>query len=270
MASFRDLLLADLPDDIHLSDTPPYTVFDGNRQHFRDRGLIAPQLAPPAAEPPAAASPPRVRAPSRPEPCPSKRHSTRPRSIRSAPARVAAQQAPAAQAIAAGARIRSPFPAVALYRPGDGAAGALRSLPPPTPAQRLPEISAPPAATVPASAPLMPRRQPIMPQAPAVSYQPEPRREPPRPQAQQPAPPPVAAAPRNADHATQNPAIHRPHSRGLPSSGAGACGISCALRRHVTGDLGERAARRADARQHYAESPRVRPRYQARRSALHL
>ncbi len=42
-----------------------------------------------------------------------------------------------------------------------------------------------------------------MQQAPAVSYQPEQRREPPRPQAQQPAPPPVAAAPRNADHATQ-------------------------------------------------------------------
>lgn len=48
--SFRDLLLADLPDDIHLSDTPPYTVFDGNR-HISASGLIAPQLAAPAAEP---------------------------------------------------------------------------------------------------------------------------------------------------------------------------------------------------------------------------
>lgn len=48
--TFRDLLLADLPDDIHLSDTPPYTVFDGNR-HISASGLIAPQLAAPAAEP---------------------------------------------------------------------------------------------------------------------------------------------------------------------------------------------------------------------------
>src|SRR6185437_14860678 len=47
--SFRDLLLADLPDDIHLSDTAPYTVFDGNR-HISATGLIAPQLAAPAAE----------------------------------------------------------------------------------------------------------------------------------------------------------------------------------------------------------------------------
>ena len=48
--SFRELLLADLPEDIHLSDTAPYTVFDGNR-HISATGLIAPQLAPPAAEP---------------------------------------------------------------------------------------------------------------------------------------------------------------------------------------------------------------------------
>ncbi|MBA2125751.1 NYN domain-containing protein [Hyphomicrobium methylovorum] len=47
--SFRDLLLADLPDDIHLSDTAPYTVFDGNR-HISASGLIAPQLALPASE----------------------------------------------------------------------------------------------------------------------------------------------------------------------------------------------------------------------------
>ena len=43
--SFRELLLADLPEDIHLSDTAPYTVFDGNR-HISATGLIAPQLAP--------------------------------------------------------------------------------------------------------------------------------------------------------------------------------------------------------------------------------
>ncbi len=46
--SFRDLLLAGLPDDIHLSDTAPYTVFDANR-HISATGLIAPQLAAPQA-----------------------------------------------------------------------------------------------------------------------------------------------------------------------------------------------------------------------------
>lgn len=47
--SFRDLLLAGLPDDLHLSDTAPYTVFDANR-HISPAGLIAPQIAaPPAA-----------------------------------------------------------------------------------------------------------------------------------------------------------------------------------------------------------------------------
>ena len=47
--SFRELLLAGLPDDIHLSDTAPYTVFDANR-HISQSGLIAPQLAAPVSE----------------------------------------------------------------------------------------------------------------------------------------------------------------------------------------------------------------------------
>lgn len=46
--TFRDLLLAHLPDDIHLSDTPPYTVFDANR-HISATGLVTPQLAAPQA-----------------------------------------------------------------------------------------------------------------------------------------------------------------------------------------------------------------------------
>lgn len=50
--SFRDLLLAGLPEDIHLSDSAPYTVFDANR-HISPAGLIAPQLPPPGAERPA-------------------------------------------------------------------------------------------------------------------------------------------------------------------------------------------------------------------------
>jgi hypothetical protein len=48
--SFRELLLAGLPEDIHLSDTAPYTVFDANR-HISATGLLSPQLAAPAPEP---------------------------------------------------------------------------------------------------------------------------------------------------------------------------------------------------------------------------
>ena len=47
--TFRDLLLASLPDDIHLSDTPPYTVFDANR-HISPTGLIAPPPVAPVQE----------------------------------------------------------------------------------------------------------------------------------------------------------------------------------------------------------------------------
>ena len=47
--SFRDLLLAGLPEDIHLSDTAPYTVFDGNR-HISATGLLTPQLTSPTPE----------------------------------------------------------------------------------------------------------------------------------------------------------------------------------------------------------------------------
>ncbi len=46
--SFRELLLAGLPDDIHLSDTAPYTVFDANR-HISATGLIAAQISAPQA-----------------------------------------------------------------------------------------------------------------------------------------------------------------------------------------------------------------------------
>ena len=42
--SFQKLLLSGLPDDLHLSDTPPYTVFDANR-HITATGLIAPGLS---------------------------------------------------------------------------------------------------------------------------------------------------------------------------------------------------------------------------------
>ena len=48
--SFRELLLSDLPDDLHLSDTAPYTVFDGSR-HITATGLLTPQLAAPMPAP---------------------------------------------------------------------------------------------------------------------------------------------------------------------------------------------------------------------------
>ncbi|MGL4397157.1 MAG: NYN domain-containing protein [Hyphomicrobium sp.] len=41
--TFRELLLTGLPEDIHLSDSPPYTVFDANR-HITSTGLLIPQL----------------------------------------------------------------------------------------------------------------------------------------------------------------------------------------------------------------------------------
>lgn len=40
-STFRDLLLSGLPDDVHLSDTAPYTVFDATR-HISAIGLLAP------------------------------------------------------------------------------------------------------------------------------------------------------------------------------------------------------------------------------------
>ena len=46
--SFRELLLAGLPDDIHLSDTAPYTVFDATR-HISATGLISAQISAPQA-----------------------------------------------------------------------------------------------------------------------------------------------------------------------------------------------------------------------------
>ncbi len=182
--SFRDLLLAGLPDDIHLSDTPPYTVFDGNR-HISATGLIAPQLAPPAAEPQRREYAPE---PVRAEPRP-------PQQASLSPPRVSAPQAPSIP--------QSGYqPAAPQSRYIDRATAPPA---PPMPSTRLPDVNAQPpaAASPPSSAPLAPRRQPMAPQAPAATYQPEPRRELPRAQAQPAPPPPVTAAPRNADQATQ-------------------------------------------------------------------
>ncbi|MFT3732225.1 MAG: NYN domain-containing protein [Hyphomicrobium sp.] len=192
--SFRDLLLADLPDDIHLSDTAPYTVFDANR-HISAAGLIAPQLAPPAAEAEVARreyAPEPVRA----EPQPVRRE------YAPEPARIEAQapamRAPAPQQPQAPAALpQSPYQApVPQSRYID------RTSAPPAP-----PMMAPPAAAAPAPGPLMPpRRQPLPPQAPAAGYASDMRPEMPRapaPRQSAPPPPAVTAAPRNADQATQ-------------------------------------------------------------------
>ena len=59
--SFHKLLLSGLPNDLHLSDTPPYTVFDENR-HISENGLVAPQITH-APAPAAELAPPREQAP---------------------------------------------------------------------------------------------------------------------------------------------------------------------------------------------------------------
>ncbi|SFV36778.1 NYN domain-containing protein [Hyphomicrobium facile] len=197
--SFRDLLLADLPEDIHLSDTAPYTVFDGNR-HISAAGLIAPQqLAPPVAEQ------------RRPEPARAEPQ----QAALSAPARVAQPAAPAAIPQSA---YQSPVPQSRYIDRVTPAAPPA----PPMPTSRMPELTAvapaaPQALTqsvgaqAPGAAALQPRRQPVAP-PPQATYQPEPRRELARPQGQQTPPPPMsapmsgtamAAAPRGADQATQ-------------------------------------------------------------------
>lgn len=183
--SFRDLLLAGLPDDIHLSDTPPYTVFDGNR-HISATGLIAPALAPPAAEPRRDYAPEPLR--SEPQP---------PQQASLAPARLSAAQGSAASAAPQGS-YQTPVPQ-SRYIDRTAAPPA-----PPMPAPRAPEISAPPVASsaMPAAG-SAPRRQPMSPQVPAASYQAELRRDMPRAQAQPAPPPPVTTSARNADQATQ-------------------------------------------------------------------
>lgn len=197
--SFRDLLLADLPDDIHLSDTPPYTVFDANR-HISATGLIAPQLAPPAAEP---QTPRRDYAPepvrAEPQPQPQRREYAQ------EPARINAQapQQAALPTARATTAPQAPQPATALQPSAYQTSAPQSRYIDRTSAPPAPPLAAPRAAPQQAAAPLMPPRQ-AAPQAPAATYQPEPRRELSRAPAQHAAPPPpVTAAPRNAEQATQ-------------------------------------------------------------------
>jgi NYN domain len=159
--SFRDLLLADLPDDIHLSDTAPYTVFDGNR-HISSAGLIAPQLAPPVPEP--------RRRESLPDPSHGELRESQPpqHAAIASPARTAPQPAPQAS-------IPQSAPYQAAVPPSRYIDRVVPPAPPapPMPASRKPEISVPQPAAAPASTPaLPPRRPPMAPPAQQATYQP--------------------------------------------------------------------------------------------------
>jgi NYN domain len=164
--TFRDLLLADLPDDLHLSDTAPYTVFDGNR-HITETGLLTQQSAPPAAEPQRAF-----------QAAPAPRPSQQPLApvVPPAPVRRALEAPPARALEAPPARALEAPPARALEAP------------PAMPQQQV-----------------APRRQQPMAQpqaaAPAPSYAPPQAAFEPRASAH--AAPPSATAPRSAEQATQ-------------------------------------------------------------------
>lgn len=182
--SFRDLLLQDLPDDIHLSDTPPYTVFDANR-HISAAGLIAPQLAPPTAEPRgrelsaeiSAAEPKAIARPSMPN-----------------------MQKPSQQATPLQQPVPSAFQPAPQQRYAPPASSAPVPPAPPLPSARGSEISA--AAPQMARQPLSQQR-PSMPPAPPSGYQPDHAREAQRPPMSQTPPPPMAGAPRSGEQATQ-------------------------------------------------------------------
>ena len=185
--SFRDLLLADLPEDIHLSDTPPYTVFDANR-HISAAGLIAPQLAAPTPEPRSreisaeisAAEAKAIARPSTP---------SIPKPIQQSTPLQQQPQQPAA------------FQPAPQQRYAPPASSAPVPPAPPLPPSRGPEIS--PATTPMARQPLGQQRPSAPPPGQPSGYQPERGREPQRPAASQTPPPPMSAAPRSGEQATQ-------------------------------------------------------------------
>ena len=183
--SFRELLLADLPDDIHLSDTAPYTVFDGNR-HISASGLIAPQLAPPAAEPAAARG----------------ADGTAHCANAARTANVFAAYANAGIADGTPAAVRDHLSAIstaALRRDAERRRRAGASNHRAAYCGRRTGA----ASAIDRSSTLL-RRGPIAPPPNQPGYQIDPRRELPRQQTQQaPPPPPMSVQPRNADQATQ-------------------------------------------------------------------
>jgi hypothetical protein len=180
--SFRDLLLADLPDDIHLSDTPPYTVFDANR-HISPAGLIAAPLEPNRQQTQIPIADQSQAMPAR----------------QSAPLSPSREPQPQMQPQAQGQQPLSPQSQARAFQP----APAARPMAPHQQPVHQPEAPAqPPMQSRPyrsdAAAPAAPHTAPRQQQQPAP-YRSEPQREP-VPQAAA-APPPAVT--RSSDQATQ-------------------------------------------------------------------
>lgn len=228
--TFRELLLAGLPEDIHLSDTPPYTVFDANR-HINAAGLIAPQLPPPPVTVTAPLADPRQDL--RPEPArsdiaardyapargyqpPADRFGTHDRPIDRQPQterqpQIERQPEPRyTEPVRAPAAAASPYTAQPIAAPQPSAQAPVRrneALPPLAARPMDPAFQQRPAAPqqpAPGYAPLPPAAT-QQPQAPLMQSQPEPRREAPRAPAatQPPQQAPAAPQQRTADQATQ-------------------------------------------------------------------
>ena len=183
--SFRDLLLAGLPEDIHLSDTAPYTVFDANR-HISATGLLTPQLTSPerSERPEARRAEPAINdlpAPSRSfQPAPPPRLSQQPLTQPQLPLATQSSQMQGSPAQTSPSRRVPDRPVGSAYNQAEP------QLTRPAPPLQAPAMQ---SAAVPA---------PPIPQAPQA----EARREAQRPNTAPPQPPP-APPQRTADQATQ-------------------------------------------------------------------
>lgn len=188
--SFRDLLLSDLPDDLHISDTAPYTVFDANR-HITANGLLAPQLPAPTTDTRTAEP-----APQRPQ---AQLDAPQQRSIQQPPSQRAAPQqpmAPAANVAPPQAPQRRMADVPPVMTPGMPARQEYQRSE--LPRQDMPQQYAPQAQAAPQQH-YAPPMQPVSQQAPPAPPQAEARRD----MQRAPASPTMPPAPRTADQATQ-------------------------------------------------------------------
>lgn len=192
--SFRDLLLADLPQDIHLSDTPPYTVFNADR-HISATGLIAGPTPTPTMPPsselrrremtggPMASAPPATQSPMTP-----------PVATRPAPSQSMPSQMPSRP-------LTPTVPPPSRYMaPPSSTAAPSQSGAPMQQTGRAPQRTAPPMPLS-EEAPQLQRRAPAPAAPPPAPYGAESRREAPRSSAGPQAP--MTTQPRTSDQASQ-------------------------------------------------------------------
>lgn len=165
--TFRDLLLANLPDELHLSDTPPYTVFDATK-HITSAGLL-----------------------SEPEETPLPAIEARPTQERSSVLEPAIRETAAATAAAATLRATAPA-AAAPANPRTSSPVAQPSYPMQPAATAAPRAPAAPAPRAEHAADVRPQQH---------AQPPQPQQQQPRPPQQQSAPA-ATAAPRSAEQAT--------------------------------------------------------------------